>query len=69
MMTEFAIPKRIDCIAWKRTNLLSFSMKKKISPTIQMYEIAAATFGSNPVPVGEVPGEGVPGGGVPGALP
>ena len=25
----------IDCIAWKRTNLLSFSIRKKISPVIQ----------------------------------
>jgi hypothetical protein len=41
-------------------------MQKKISPTIQMYESAAASFGSRPLPVvpegGLLPGL-APGGG------
>ena len=43
-------------------NLFSFSMKKNINPTIQMYESAAATFGSRPLPVAGA-GGGLPVGG------
>src|SRR6185503_1703000 len=50
-MTKAATFSNNDCIAWNRTNRLSFSIRKNTSPEIQpnTYDSKAARFSSSPV--------------------